>query len=62
MSETNVNSITSSRYGKAAIAAIAVLFIGLGAYMIITHLVGLLEGFGGIVLIIIGLFLLSLVA
>jgi len=57
-----VDSITSSPYGKAAIAAIAVVFIGLGGYMIIKNLVGLLEGFGGLVLIIIGIFLLSLVA
>ena len=64
MSETVsnlVNSISSSTYGKIAIAAIAIALIGLGGYMVIKNLVGLLEGFGGLVLIIIGIALLSLV-
>lgn len=59
---SSLDSITSSPYVKIVIAILSIIFIALGGYMIIKNLVGLLEGFGGLILIIFGIFLLSLVA
>lgn len=56
------DSITSSTAGRIATGIIGVALIVLGGIMIVKNLVGLLEGFGGLVLILVGIFLLSLVA
>jgi len=54
-----MSAIIQSKYGKYGLAAVGVLLIGLGAYLIITHLVGVIEGSAGILLVLVGILLLD---